>query len=559
MAVSTTKGLQVWLPLVADLHNQGLSKITVGTSGTIVSGGKLGNCLQLTGTVSTGLSTDKWNYYASSVTLSGWFKFNLDNIRNQLGTSGINSSSTTFTGILLGGDSYGGLGLVYYTNNVYSAGTINSLVVAGHYRDNTSTYQTSNVSIPFDTWVHLTLVLDNADSKLRIYKDGIQQVDCKVPTSRVNKGLDFEINSGKVCDGNGPGRSLPCWVNDVRVYSYALSSQEIKELSRGLVGWWTADSNAVFTSPNLITGLAGGGQATISNGVINISGINSDTYFYLKLKRAMVSGRMYRLTCWGSGFPQDTYYNFPIAGQNNTGPGVIKIKNGGCSLIFTANDACANSGTSVILDDYGRNNGSGQITNFVLQEIGPEAFLSDISGLGRHSTQLIGNITLDASTPRYDKSLNIPAAATFITPNPFAGQNTQQEWTISCWVKPTALTSTSSINNMANGQWLSFNSSNEPLLYLNSGANDYYTYGQATPLNTWQHVVFVFKNSTGRREIWRNGTNVSTFGPNKTSTPATMADTITWFSGFTGLASDIRLYATALSQQDIQELYGLGH
>ena len=51
MAVSTTKGLQVWLPLTKDLSNQGIAKINITNNGATYSstGGKLGGCYNFNG------------------------------------------------------------------------------------------------------------------------------------------------------------------------------------------------------------------------------------------------------------------------------------------------------------------------------------------------------------------------------------------------------------------------------------------------------------------------------------------------------------------------------
>jgi len=61
-------------------------------------------------------------------------------------------------------------------------------------------------------------------------------------------------------------------------------------------------------------------------------------------------------------------------------------------------------------------------------------------------------------------------------------------------------------------------------------------------------LAFVFNNYTGRREIYHNGALVSSAdGPNKTSTPGSIQDVISIFSGFDGYVVDYREYCTDLS------------
>lgn len=97
------------------------------------------------------------------------------------------------------------------------------------------------------------------------------------------------------------------------------------------------------------------------------------------------------------------------------------------------------------------------------------------------------------------------------------------------------------------------------LLYLNSSANDYYSYGYYNLQdNAWHHIAFVFKNSTGLREIYVDGVDVSTTGPNMTSTPLGIPSTITIGSGVFGVLDDIRMYNRQLSTQEIKSMYNAG-
>ena len=78
--------LQVWLPLNGDLHNQGLSSITITNNGaTVDNNGKIGKCYyfnssnqKMTGTFSSSVSSAIgslacWVKFNSLPSTSGWF------------------------------------------------------------------------------------------------------------------------------------------------------------------------------------------------------------------------------------------------------------------------------------------------------------------------------------------------------------------------------------------------------------------------------------------------------------------------------------------------------
>jgi len=179
----------------------------------------------------------------------------------------------------------------------------------------------------------------------------------------------------------------------------------------------------------------------------------------------------------------------------------------------------------------------------------------DCSGFCNNGT-ISGTLTISNDTPRYEISTYIPAVAT-ITHNRCL-DNINQEWSCAAWVKPKVAGNYQNLNN--------FNQSNRlyhgtyPILYINSGANDYYNYGNlALPANQWSHIVFVFKNSTGTKLIYINGENHTNMGgPNRTSTPAGIPDSVIIGGNYEGGLCDYREYATALSAEDILSLYNNG-
>ena len=96
-------------------------------------------------------------------------------------------------------------------------------------------------------------------------------------------------------------------VNDIRIYSYALSPQEIKEISRGLVGWWTGDSldlkakNLVNGKP--ISGTINQGTVSVADGIATINN---------------TSGSWCRIICEDEEGSNATMANAGVAGKTIT-------------------------------------------------------------------------------------------------------------------------------------------------------------------------------------------------------------------------------------------------
>ena len=180
----------------------------------------------------------------------------------------------------------------------------------------------------------------------------------------------------------------------------------------------------------------------------------------------------------------------------------------------------------------------------------------DSSGYSNNGA-IIGSLTAAAGSPRYGVCTYMPKTTTITHPRPVFG-GVDQEWTCSMWVKlDSTSVSNQQMNNFNSGNRIVHSADSYPLLYLNSGTNDYYNYGNlAVSANIWTHIVFVFKNSNATKLIYINGINrTNTGGPNKTSTPAGISDTVIVGTNLAGAISDYRVYATALTAAQVADLY----
>ena len=255
--------LQVWLPFVKDLNNQGLSNVTISGGwsgkGSIVDNGKLGKCLK---TVNVASQTDYIpDFNNSSYSIGGWFKFNKSEVQEVISTLTVTSTASTATGCLLGNASYNGLGITWSSNNLYSSEKVlNYLIVFGSIRTTSiGLITTSTFEVPFDTWTHIFLVWDLENSQLKFYKNGVL-----FNTKNINNFSDgilrnFFINYNGIYGGNGPGTAIPFRANDIRLYDHALSVKEIELLARGLVMHYPLNDK-YYTNNLIINGFGTNGQ-----------------------------------------------------------------------------------------------------------------------------------------------------------------------------------------------------------------------------------------------------------------------------------------------------------
>jgi len=178
----------------------------------------------------------------------------------------------------------------------------------------------------------------------------------------------------------------------------------------------------------------------------------------------------------------------------------------------------------------------------------------DLSGNGNNGT-LTNGPTFDSAN---NGSIVFDGANDLVTiPNPLNQSNLQQAWSICSWVEINNVNSTQTlISGLNAGLHLNWFSTGRPLLYLNSGANDYYTYGENTKIlgNGWLYISFVFRNSDGFRKIYKNSIDISTSGPNATSTPSGISSTFNIANGnLNGKIGKISIYNYVLSVNQIKQ------
>lgn len=226
--------LQVWLPLINNLNNNGVANINIIASGTeINSAGKLGSSYQFDGSDDY-ISLDGNSLY--NIFKGGNYPFSIafwiyHNDSNR--------------GIIFG--DYGLSGTIRFNIELTTSHRIRFYWDASP--DKTFSTETN---VELQKWNHIAITYDGL--KINCYKNGICSSDIQqgiLDTKNKTTGLFFIGRDNRTGNTAFNGK-----INDFRIYDHCLSAAEVKEISQGLVLHYKLDD---FT-----------------NGVIDSSGYNNN-------------------------------------------------------------------------------------------------------------------------------------------------------------------------------------------------------------------------------------------------------------------------------------------
>ncbi len=243
--------LQVWLPLTGDLHNQGLSPTTFSGTPAWKTYGKLTNSsLNLQNRITC--STPSLNgVQFFSVAFWGRIEANPDSTANWMDVIGFTDISTSgSSGQFRFETGYGSTsqGGIHWHDNATNA------IVNGTYTFNKASEQ--------NNWHHIVVTV--SDNALKSYYDGVL---VHTKSDNLNKG---HLN------GNwwlGESTTRGC-IQDVRIYDHALSDKEVEEIAKGLVLHYKLDNNglggknfAYGTTTKIVTATATGTDKSATTGL----------------------------------------------------------------------------------------------------------------------------------------------------------------------------------------------------------------------------------------------------------------------------------------------------
>lgn len=528
--------LQVWLPLTKDLRQQGLSNVTVTNNGaTFDSVGKLGGCYSFDGT------DDNLSYTPS-----------VDGIETLSIAFWVCPTAATPAGSFFSLERNTYWQLTFYGDHV--AIRDNSIGYSGTRKNfSTGTYIAN-------TWTHVVVTYDKGT--LKIYRDGSLLSTNSVGGTKLNTS----INNARIGSAVQSGYYYSGKMNDVRIYDNCLSSMEIKQLAQGLVLHYPLNRGG-FGQENLATCSTQQYNLSASTSNYNYFWINGGTLepntVYTFSAEVEVSDNVNSCTIFNytSGdYTGTTTNSFPADGKRHSW--TFTTSSTAIGLIAYAGIAGATANHTAIYKNIKIEKGtvatpyiprSNETLYTTMGLNGTTEY--DCSGFCNNGIRA-GTFDWTSNTAKYavstkfngtDNAIQTPSLPTMIT---------DKNYTIAVWIYKTVIGS-------KGYQTIYGGPSGFEIEARNGSANEtkFVPWNWGKPmasyeLNEWNHCVFV--HSDADCKIYLNGEYIAT-GTTKASNPTGNYFVGAWNTStqqnFDGLMSDFRIYATALSADDVKSLY----
>jgi hypothetical protein len=194
-------------------------------------------------------------------------------------------------------------------------------------------------------WHHFAGVFNNTGDSLTLYVDGVQVATTATVSNVSYSGAGANTVIGR--HGNsGTNNDFTGAIDDVRIYNYALSADEVATL-HGLVGKWkldhtsgtTATDSSPFANNGTVTGTAnwstdcGGMRVFDFNGSTNYVSVTNESQ--LQPTEAITIAAWIKGDSWGAGTDVDTILR---KGDNQPNNYKLEVADGKLELGLDAND-----------------------------------------------------------------------------------------------------------------------------------------------------------------------------------------------------------------------------
>ena len=557
--------LQVWMPFTdGTLKQQGLKNVfpTIGGTVDLTSAGKLGKCATI-GTAAGGITLP-----ASSMT-----SFTECSVAFWIKIISWNTSYATFFQAGLGSTPWNNYIFGILRNNAGSNLCFTLTNSSG--TSSSAAYTTSNLNT--GQWYHLAFTYKAGT--INIYRDGV--LDKTYSTTYVpNFAGITHISIGR--STNNSGYQTNCNLNDFRIYDHCLSPMEVKQLSQGLVlhyplnrqGFGQENLLLNSTIPTSGSGASGITKYITDDGLQKVVAASGNgnwcTFGNHNTTLALTKGDTFTFSMMIKS--DDSIKKPTVYFQNGLGYYSIQgtMSSNWSIIYYTGTWSIDNLTTNIHLGFSGAP-GTYYIKYFKIEkgdkvtpwapnhtdEIYTTMGLNstteyDCSGFCNNGTWH-GVHTNTSDTPKYAVSTTATGSSTTYLEGPVLPAEAK---TVALWIKNTSKSSNGAIfNDKTTGLQIGLLNS---LLYMNSKAS---TAGFTTTHwvnGEWNHVVAV--NNNGTRSLYVNGQPETQSGASNYYIHN--ADNCWLWNRsynnnypFNGSLSDLRVYATALSAEDVKSLY----
>lgn len=581
-------GLQVWMPMIGNINNQGLSNLS-NLSGNYVQGtcSTFGKCLNVPNSLPISFTADGlvnakkfsvcfWTL-ADNSTKADWNQMLQLGDKKTDGSYGSNfrfESCTTYP-----------RACSFHNNDIYA--------IAGGSR----ILGSSN-----GTWYHVCVTYDGTE--LKSYTNGNL-----IGTDVGNGGY----LTGYVQIGSANYFGL---MNDLRIYDEVISQKQIRSIYNLQIIHYPLNNIYEVGITNKYFGDAAEGA------------LNYDGNYITRTKLSNERGYKYKLSYTGTG--KDMWKSLEIgshfsftAGRTYYYSCKVRCHSKSHTQLFLRAARCGNDWVTTMVDtlnadgqwheytvsqtinaNFNRGDGivtcnpwvefytndmstsgmsytfdvdikdiqvtEGQKYSFIANEMVTSS-VSDISGYSNNASVDVG-IGIGVQSPRYDACYYFSAKSYLKFPNPIYAKRTIYGLTINMWVRLDSgcgvyATILSGLNNpTSNFPWLAVNTESSGLWsYIGSNAPQYGRgmSNELLSLNTWYMITYVFNsgsvywylNGTRKGDITKYTTLNYINADMEYLALGNSYSGTQWNTNFCGWISDFRMFTTVLSADDVKALY----
>lgn len=591
--------LLVWLPLNGDLNNQGLSNAafaqynTTGGLGINNSGKISQNCYERTSVTNNAYRSNINFSFAEDVSMCCWAYVS-------------NTPGDSANGLITNHNHADGSGFGITVKQV-STSDYRISCSAGKTGDDRvyhSWYGTTNIK---NAWHHLALTYKRSTGDIKLYVDGVCE---KIRAGYLGAAVGsnpfdlFNWSTGNISSTNY--RPL-CKLNDVRLYDHCLSVKEIKEISKGLVLHFPLHGEEGGT--NLIKGIAEctatsagsetlGGPLIYDTSLFPLNSLIGKTFIFsydysVEGPKANATGD-YSKDRFGSHLTLTYKDASGNAGTAYPGASYLEASGTGRAVqTYTCSSSWTEiTGLTIALQPYNKpasgNNNTWYIKNFKIEvgdidtgySINPNTLglasneISDCSGYGHTGTKVLTSYV--KNSPRYDASCAMLGAAVDTTSNTLTGASyitariplaASSAMTVSWWGKIVKY-GRGGIFETTAYEYDPINGTDYNTTAFANWDSTFGVYNGTSRVNLYSDLVKVDSQwylhtityDGSNVKYYRNGTLISTNAlagtlPAITAIRIGIGKAGGVYRQIQQYVSDFRMYVTALSAEDVKELY----